>query len=53
MDYTSRLMGQPIADITRIVNTSILQQLPDAYYQATGLATGIHNLNGELLTTIA
>ena len=45
-------MGQAIADITRIVNTSILQQLPDAYYQATGLATGIHNLNGELLTTI-
>jgi len=24
-------MGQAIADIIRIVNTSILQQLPDAY----------------------
>ncbi len=45
-------MGQAIADITRIVNTSILQQLPDAYFQATGLATGIHNLGGELLTSI-
>jgi two-component system LytT family sensor kinase len=45
-------MGQAIADITRIVNTSILQQLPDAYFQATGLATGIHNLGGELITTI-
>ena len=45
-------MGQAIADITRIVNTSILQQLPDAYFQATGLATGIHNVGGELITTI-
>lgn len=45
-------MGQTITDITRIVNTSILQKLPDAYYQATGLATGIHNLGGELITTI-
>ncbi len=45
-------MGQAIADITRIVNTSILQQLPDAYFQATGLATGIHNLGGELITSI-
>jgi two-component system LytT family sensor kinase len=45
-------MGQAIADITRIVNTSILQRLPDAYFQATGLATGIHNLTGELITSI-
>jgi ligand-binding sensor protein len=45
-------MGQLIADITRIVNTSILQRLPDAYFEATGLATGIHNLGGELITTI-
>jgi ligand-binding sensor protein len=45
-------MAQAIADITRIVNTSILQQLPDAYFEATGLATGIHNLGGELITTI-
>jgi two-component system, LytTR family, sensor kinase len=45
-------MAQAISDITRIVNTSILQKLPDAYYEATGLATGIHNLGGELITTI-
>ncbi len=39
-------------DVTRIVNTSILQRLPDAFYEATGLATAIHDLNGELITTI-
>lgn len=45
-------MGQAIADIIRIVYTSILQQLPDAYFEATGLATWIHNPGGELITTI-
>jgi two-component system LytT family sensor kinase len=39
-------------DITRIVNTSILQTFPDAFYKATGLATGIHSLAGELITSI-
>jgi two-component system, LytTR family, sensor kinase len=39
-------------DITRIVNTSILQGLPDAFYEATGLATALHDLNGEQITTI-
>lgn len=38
--------------INRIVNASILQELPDAFYEATGLATGIHDLNGELITSI-
>ncbi len=39
-------------DITRIVNTSILQGLPDAFHEATGLATALHDLNGEQVTTI-
>jgi ligand-binding sensor protein len=39
-------------DITRIVNSSILQTFPDAFYKATGFATGIHNLGGELITSI-
>lgn len=39
-------------DITRIINTSILQTFPDAFYKATGLATGIHSLEGELITSI-
>lgn len=45
-------MNQEIIDITRIVNTSILQKLPDAFYEATGVTTAIHSLNGELITTI-
>jgi ligand-binding sensor protein len=39
-------------DLIQIVTTSVLQELPDAYYEATGLATGIHDLNGELITSI-
>ena len=39
-------------DISKIVNTSILQDLPEAFYDATGLITAIQNLNGELLTSI-
>ena len=39
-------------DITRIVNSSILQTFPDAFYKATGFAMGIHNLDGELITSI-
>lgn len=39
-------------DITRIVNTSILQTFPDAFYEATGLATGIQSSEGELITSI-
>jgi len=39
-------------DITRIVNSSILQTFPDAFYKATGFATGIHNPAGELITSI-
>jgi two-component system LytT family sensor kinase len=39
-------------DLIQIVATSVLQELPDAYYEATGLATGIHDLNGELITSI-
>lgn len=45
------MAGSPI-DITGIVNTSILQKLPDAFFEATGLATGIQGLNGELITSI-
>ena len=29
-------------DLIQIVTTSVLQELPDAFYEATGLATGIH-----------
>ena len=39
-------------DLIQIVTTSVLQELPDAFYEATGLATGIHDLNGELITSI-
>lgn len=39
-------------DITRIVNSSILQTFPDAFYKATGFAMGIHNTDGELITSI-
>ena len=39
-------------DITKIVQTSILQQLPDVIYQVTGLGTGIHTPSGELITTL-
>ena len=39
-------------DITHIVNSSILQAFPDAFYKATGFATGIHNLSGGLITSI-
>ncbi len=39
-------------DITQIINTSILQDLPDAFFNATGVTTGLHDLNGELITTI-
>jgi ligand-binding sensor protein len=39
-------------DITRIVSTSILEKLPDAFYEATGISPGIHDLNGELVTKI-
>lgn len=39
-------------DITRIVNSSVLQTFPDAFYEATGFATGIHNLGGDLITAI-
>jgi len=30
----------------------MLQTFPDAFYKATGLVTGIHNLAGELITSI-
>lgn len=39
-------------DLIQIVTTSVLQELPDAFYEATGIATGIHDLNGELITSI-
>ncbi|MGE5598618.1 MAG: PocR ligand-binding domain-containing protein [Bacteroidota bacterium] len=39
-------------DITSIVNTSILQEFPDAFYEGTGLITGIQSLDGELITSV-
>lgn len=42
----------PDIDLTHIVNSSILQTFPDAFYKATGFACGIHNLAGDLMTTI-
>ncbi len=38
-------------DISRIVNTDILQDLLDAFYEATGLPVGVHNQKGELIRT--
>jgi ligand-binding sensor protein len=45
-------MDQPVFDMTQILTANVLQQIPDAFYEATGLATGIHNTGGELVTTI-
>lgn len=38
--------------ILDIVNASILQDLPDTFHEATGVATGILDTNGELVTKI-
>lgn len=39
-------------DVTRIVNSSVLQTFPDAFYKATGFACAIHNLAGDIITAI-
>lgn len=41
-----------VYNITNIVKKSILQGLPDAFFAATGVTSGIHDLSGELITTI-
>ena len=43
-------MSSDFVDISRIVNASILQEIPEAFYEATGISPGIHDLNGELVT---
>ncbi len=45
-------MNRKSIDLINIVNTSILQKLPDAFYKATGLCTAIQNISGELITDI-
>ena len=40
-------------DITEIVQASILQKLPDSFYNATGFVTAIHDCKGNLITSIA
>lgn len=50
--YKKGFVMNPKIDITRIVNSSILQSFPDAFYKATGFACGVHNLSGDLITAI-
>lgn len=40
-------------NISQIVSSSVLQKLPDCFFKATKFATGIHDLQGNLLTQIA
>jgi two-component system LytT family sensor kinase len=39
-------------NIAKIINASVLQKLPDSFYRATKFATAIHDIKGNLLTTI-
>jgi ligand-binding sensor protein len=42
----------PAFEFRKIIDTSLLQDLPDSFYQATGVTTAVHDTRGNLVTRI-